>query len=437
MQKLKIVVVTFFIALIFIAGGTWGYLWYSTKQQVDQFVLMAKPFADISYGGINISPSGSIGVNRLRAIFNTVNDSITIGSIQLKAPNIGALLDALWQLHSNRLPKALALSVQQVEIAVDGGILGADPASGSQSLPFSNLNALGCGPITAFGTTEWQEMGYTRFISDVTVGYRLNPAHHRIELQIDSHTQDWATLNMDISFATSGPTVSMIELASSLTPKLANLKAVMRDTGFNQRRNSYCAAKAGKAVDAYIVDHVRLVAERLHANGLYLGQGLLEGYRNYLMTGSQLTISASPPSPINPAELQSYKPEDAIKLAGLTLMVNEKPVTDLSLSWDNAKIARALGIQPEIALEAEKPEPEPSSAPQTIVIERTFHSIPTGELANHVGKMAKIKTANNAQYRGKLEAVTEDIATITIRKPSGSATLSLRKNEITQAQVLY
>ena len=242
---------------------------------------------------------------------------------------------------------------------------------------------------------------------------------------------------MDISFATSGPTVSMIELASSLTPKLANLKAVMRDTGFNQRRNSYCAAKAGKAVDAYIVDHVRLVAERLHANGLYLGQGLLEGYRNYLMTGSQLTISASPPSPINPAELQSYKPEDAIKLAGLTLTVNEKPVTDLSLSWDNAKIARALGIQPEIALEAEKPEPEPSSAPQTIVIERTFHPIPIGELAHHVGKMAKIKTANNAQYRGKLEAVTEDIATITIRKPSGSATLSLRKNEITQAQVLY
>lgn len=122
---------------------------------------------------------------------------------------------------------------------------------------------------------------------------------------------------------------------------------------------------------------------------------------------------------------------------GLTLKVNEKAVTDLSLSWDSAKIARALGVEPETAQESEKTDATQSAEPSTIVIQKAFHSTPVGELGRHVGKMAKIKTANNAQYRGKLDAVAKDVVTITIRKPGGSATLSLRSNEITEAQVLY
>jgi hypothetical protein len=437
MHKLKTVGVAFLVALVLIAGGIWGYLWYSTKQQVDQIAAMAKPFADISYGGIEVSPAGSIGVNRLRILLNVVNDSIAIGSIRLNAPNILALLNIRRQLGKGQLPEALSLSLQQLEIPLNGGLLGANRGAVSQRSPFDGLDALGCGSINSFGSTEWQEMGYAHFIGNTTMGYRLNAAHDLMEFQIDSNGRDWATINVDLGFALSAPASSVMELATSLTPKLAKLNAVFRDDGFNRRRNTYCAAKAGKTIEAYVTDHVRLVVERLQTNGINPGPGLIEAYRRYLTEGGQLTIAAAPPAPINPAELQFYKPEDVIKLMGLTLKVNEKAVTDLSLSWDSVKIARALGAEPETVPESEKTDATQSAEPSTIVIQKAFHSTPVSELGRHVGKMAKIKTANNAQYGGKLDAVAEGTVTITIRKPGGSATLSLRSNEITEAQVLY
>jgi hypothetical protein len=115
MHKLKTVGVAFLVALVLIAGGIWGYLWYSTKQQVDQIAAMAKPFADISYGGIEVSPAGSIGVNRLRILLNVVNDSIAIGSIRLNAPNILALLNippATWQRPASRSVVAIVATTR-------------------------------------------------------------------------------------------------------------------------------------------------------------------------------------------------------------------------------------------------------------------------------------------------------------------------------------
>ena len=76
-----------------------------------------------------------------------------------------------------------------------------------------------------------------------------------------------------------------------------------------------CIRDRGKTVDAYITEHIRLLEDRLRANGVYPGQGLLEAYRLYLADGGRLTLTASPAAPIEPTELQFYKPGDAIKLA--------------------------------------------------------------------------------------------------------------------------
>jgi len=437
MRKLNTVVVAIFVALVLIAGGVGGYLWYSTKQQVDQIVTMAKPFAEISYGGIEISPAGSVGVNRLRIMPHFVNDSIAIGAIRLNAPNILALLNIRRQLGKGQLPEALSLSLDQFEVPLNGGILGASSVPPAQRTPFDDLDALGCGSINSLGGTEWQEMGYDNFTGNMKIGYRLNAARNLLELQTDSNTRDWATLNMDIGFALSTPATSVMELTTSLTPKLAKLNAVLRDDGFNQRRNNYCAAKAGKTIDAYIADHVRLLVERLNANGIQPGPGLIEAYRRYLTEGGQLTITAAPPAPIDPTELQFYKPEDVVKLMGLTLKVNDKSVTDLSLNWDAAKVARALGTEPEAVLESGETGAAPTFSQPPVMIRKSYHPIPVGELGQHVGKIAKIKTTNRAEYKGQLDAIAEGVIKITIRKSGGSVTLPLRVSDITEAQVLY
>lgn len=436
MRKLLTVIVVILVVLLLAAGGIGGYLWYNTKEQVDQIVMMAKPFAEISYGGVTVSPVGAINVNNLRIMPNMVNDSITIDAIRLKAPDLLALLSAKRKLSEGKLPEALSVSVVNLTLPAYGGILNATPSPAQARSPFDDLGALGCGPVTRFGGNEWQEMGYDNVTSSVEIGYRHDAVHSLLNLQVNTSIRDATTLNMDMSFALPTPSASLMELASAgAAPKLAKLTMMSRDDAFNQRRNNYCAAKAGKNVNDYIADHVRLFTERLRANGVTLGPGLVEAYRHFVSEGSQITLTANPSAPINPAELQFYTAEDAIKVLGLNLTVNETPVKDLSMQWDTRKLMQALHAAPEPQPEEIAPAPaetEPVAAPQ-----KEFHPIAVNELGKHLGKIAKLKTTTGAQYRGRLDIVAEGILKITLRKPGGSVTLSLRTGDITSAEVLY
>lgn len=437
MRKLMTVVIAILVALVVIAGGVGGYLWYDTKQQVDRLVAMAKPFAEISYGGVAISPAGSVGVDRLRIMPHFVNDAIVVGAIRLNAPNILALLNIRRQLEQGQFPEALSISFRQFELPLYGGILSAKPVSPRTVSPLDNLDALGCGPVVHFGGAEWQEMGYEKFISDSEMGYHLDEAHNRLDILVDDSTQGWATINLDVGIALNAVPRSLVELAGALTPKLAKLDFVLRDDGFIARRNNYCAAKAGKPIDAYLADHVRLVAERLRASGINLGPGLIEAYHRFLAEGGQLVLTATPPAPISLAELQQYDPQDVIKLLGLSLKVNDKAVSDLTVSWDAAKLTQILG-QPAEPTEPEAETPPAPVAPQPVVVpQKSYHPIATDQLGQYVGKIAKLKTTTGAQYKGQLEGVAEGMIKITIRQSGGSVTLSLRSNEITAAQVLW
>lgn len=435
MRKLVNIAIIILIIVLLLGGGIAGYLWYGAKQQMDQIVTMAKPFAEISYGGITVSPTGSLGVNQLRIAPGFTNDSITIGAIRLNAPNLLALLHTRWQLSRGQLPEALSLSFQDVELPL-GGVPSANSIPSGKSGPLDHLEALGCGPINTFGAAAWQEMGYDRSISNLEIGYRVDPKTNVLTLRIDSTTRNWATLNFDVGFALTQAPESLMALAIS-TPRLAKLNLVLRDDGFNQRRNQYCAAKAGKPIPEYLADHVRLVVEHLRASGIFPGPGLIAAYQRYLSENGVLMIAAAPPMPINPAELHEYTPADVIKLLGLTLKANETAVTDLTVDWDAAKVAKALGMEPEV-----QPEPEPATSPapvlQTpVMVQKTYHPIPVSELSQHVGKIVKLRTKTGAQYRGQLDAFGEGLLRVTVRKSGGSVTLSLRANEITAAEAFY
>lgn len=435
MRKLMTLLVTILVVLVLMAGGIWGYLWYSTKQQVEQLIAAAKPFAEISHGGIDISPSGSAGVRQIKIIPHFVSDVISIGAIHLNAPNILALLNIRRQLSQGQLPEALSLTIRGLDLPLHGGIMGAKPPSPHERMPFDDLETLGCGPIIHFSGSEWQEMGYDRFISNMEVGYRLNA--HRMEIRISNNTRDWAMLNLDIGFALTKAPTTVMELAQSLTPKLASLDAILQDDGYNTRRNNYCAAKAGKPINEYIADHVRLVVERLRANGVNPGPGLIAAYQRYLTEDGSLTLTARPPTPIDPSELQFYKAEDVVKLAGLTVKVNDQPISDLSVDWNAAQVAKALGIG--VQRTSQEEETRATIAPITPkpIVKQSFHPIAISDLGQHLGKIAKLKTSTGANYQGKLETIAEGVVRITIRKAGGTATLSLRSEEITQVQVLY
>jgi len=372
---------------------------------------------------------------QIKIIPHFVNDIISIGTIRLNAPNILALLNIRRQLGQGQLPAAMSLTLRGLELPLHGGIIGPKPPSPRERMPFDDLDTLGCGPVVHFSGDEWQEMGYERFISNLDIGYRLDAK--QIQVRVNSNTRDWASLSLDMGFALNTPATSIMELAQSVTPKLASLNVVLQDDGYNTRRSNYCAVKAGKPINEYIADHVRLVVERLRANGIQPGPGLIAAYQGYLAENGSLTLTATPPAPIDPSELGLYTAEDVVKLTGLTVKVNDQPISDLRVEWNNAQVVKALGIgAPPLPDEEEAPAVV-APVPKPVVIQQSFHPIAVSQLNQHVGKVAKLQTSTGVNYRGKLETMAEGMIRITIRKPGGTATLSLRSEDITGAEVLY
>lgn len=433
MRKLLIIASTVVLVAIAAAGGVWGYVFYSTKQQVQQFISAAQPLATISQRGIQVLPSGVVRVRDIKIIPHTLSDVISIDAIEWHAPNIFALLNLRSRLSQGQLPASLALTVRGVNLPLHGGIIGAKPAPHYQALPLENLSALGCGALTYFAGEQWQAMGYERFISDMTIGYRLFP--ERIAINISSATRDWATFSLDVDLALDTPVTTFTQLASAITTKLAGLTLVMQDDGYNQHRNNFCATQAGSDVNTYLATHVRLVVERLRQHGIHLGPGLVEVYQRYLSENGMLTLTMRPPMPIQPPELLDYSAADAMKLAGLSLQFNDQPVSDLSMDWNLAQISQALGLG------ATRPPPVPEVAPPpaapkpAVLPRKDFQNIHLADLDQHLGQIAKLKTTSGVTYQGKLESLGEGILRITIRKSGGQATLSLRVEEIAEVQV--
>lgn len=435
MRKFMTILAALLAVLALIAGSVWGYLWYSTQQQIEQLVMAAKPFAEISYDSIEVSLSGSAGVKQIKIIPHSVNDIISISALRLNAPNILALLNIRSQLGQGQLPAAMSLTLRGLELPLHGGIIGPKPPAPRERKPFDDLDTLGCGPVIHFSGDEWQEMGYERFISNLDIGYRLDA--NRMQIRVNSNARDWASISLDMGFALNTPATSIMELAQSLTPKLTSLNVVLQDDGYNTRRSNYCAAKAGKPINEYIADHVRLVVERLRANGIQPGPGLIAAYQGYLAENGSLTLTANPPAPIDPSELALYKAEDVVKLTGLTVKVNDQAISDLRVEWNNVQVVKALGIGAPSPPHEEEAPATVTPTPKPVVIQHSFHPIAVSQLKQHVGKIAKLQTSTGAHYRGKLEMMADGMVKITIRKPGGTATLSLRSEEITGAEVLY
>lgn len=452
MRKTASLLIALLLALLLLGVGAAGYLWYSVKKQADALVALAQPFAQVSYSGIDLKLEGAIGVKNVRITPLATGNTIQAGAIRLHAPNLLALLRAMWELRRNRLPQGLAVTFDNMQIHLgDLASAGADPKAAAG--PFDHLDALGCGSVTAFGAADWQAMGYERLTGTLDMGYRMHPQQNLLELRMDSNTQNMTAVHLSASLALSDLADSSPTLAlASFTPKLAKLDLTLNDQGLNPRRNTYCAAKSGQAVLDYIASHVQLLNERLRANGLLLGSGWLSAYQRYLTEGGALELTARPPIPINPTELPEYAPADQAKVLGLNLNVNQTPTTDLAINWNAAQLAAALGVassasgpsQRELetaadaAAAARAEAAAAAAAAQRAAQVKAYHPTPANQLTQHAGKLARLRTRAGTQYQGELHPPTaEGQIRITVRRSGGRATFSLRPEEITSAEVLY
>jgi len=120
---MKKIVIALFVVCIIMFAAIRGGLWYVTQQFVDNQVIQAKPFAQISYKEIKTSLTGSATVTKLKVFIPAIDETIFIESIQFLAPDLISLLTLDHTLQQKQIPESLTLLVSGVTIDLNGKLM--------------------------------------------------------------------------------------------------------------------------------------------------------------------------------------------------------------------------------------------------------------------------------------------------------------------------
>ena len=312
-------------AVVFSAGLV-GYLRHDTRRYADQAIALLRPYAEVSYGNVSVSLSGSVGIDGIRIRWQQ-GEEISIGSIQLQSSALFPLsvIRRAWQ--TGRLPRSVSVSISDLELPVRSRLLqqwlGAATNEGGTTFRYTR-----CGGIKAFSPEALQAMGYQTLSMDLHVGYDLGTAPGEVMLRIA--LRDMLSAEVVIGLVLAANPLLPQELLRT-PPRLSNAVLTLDDHSLNARTNHLCAASSGLTVEHYIDAQVQFFAESLRRQGLYAGPALLAAYRRYLTAGERIELSVQPDRPISSHELRVLTPTAIFQLLKVQFKVIGTAVKDLAV----------------------------------------------------------------------------------------------------------
>ncbi|MEW8014596.1 MAG: hypothetical protein AB2807_07410 [Candidatus Sedimenticola endophacoides] len=165
----------------------------------------------------------------------------------------------------------------------------------------------------------------------------------------------------------------------------------------------------------------------LRTLGIVPGPGLMEALKELVTQGGEVRLRAEPAPGLKPQALQGYRPEDAVRMLGLSVSVNERPVTDLSYSHQGG------GRDAAARAEAGSAPEEAARRPQR----QYYAPVWLDQLERYLGRPVKVFTKDSETPKeGILDAVQGDRLSVLQRLYGGSMTAIVRKELVTRVEVL-
>jgi len=428
MKKIVIALIILSAAAI---GAVKGSLWYFTQQFVDNQIVQAKPFLQISYKEIKTSFNGSATVSGVKVFIPSVDDTIYINSIQFLAADLMSLLTLDSTLQKRQIPEFLSLLISGASINFSGNLIKMmDNPDAAPSKP-EIFAALGCGNINRIGSKELSKMGYDNISSDIVLRYNFNPRSKILNYNIQDNILDMTHFNFsgEIHGVTDLDSLSN-KASSEKTLKPGKFTMEMVDDSYLERKNRFCANQTKRTVDEYISEHIRQVKEYLTSHGVQPEEGLFNAYQNFLTTHGAVRFEAELSTLTGLEEFKTLQPNDIIQFIRLKLFVNGKRINEISIDIDKDQLIEAAsndGVAPEI------PE-DPQIKPVHI---KKYRPVSVADLANYSGYRVKIEKKNGKRYKGNIKTKNQRVYEVVTRLRSGTISYFIPRHTIKNAEVFY
>lgn len=467
MRKLAIGFVLLILLPALLVAGGYGFYWYQVKRYADRLVEQVAPFARVEYGAIHADPRGEVGLDSVSVTLNQDGTRIPLESIRVRSKDPLFFFDPQGRIESGDLPLQLSFVVKQVQIDLSSKLVKTLEEQAAQAALMSpdsvSPDALGCGDLQRINVEALRQMGYKTLSSNLSAGMVIEPHNRRIRFNAYTDMAGFGNSSVDIELSITGDSFAPAQILAA-NPRLRRMEVSYQDSGYNVRRNKFCANAAGVEVDVYLAEHERLMREWLLAQGIDLPELLWGLYTGLNKPSGRATLTVEPPGGLG-AEVMAglSSPGQLIDRLNIGLSLNDQPLVVDSINWSDV-LVEPKGVAPSrsdevaSAVEAEQVlvEVEESIEPETetAAIEddendvlrglpkrepkpepKRFHPIALAQLIDAKGLPVRVHTDLGNRFEGRVVDARDGTLKIEQRVDRGFIIYPLEFDQISAVEV--
>jgi len=394
MQQLKFLIIFPLILLALVYGGIKAYIYFGVKGKLDDAAAQAQPFAEIRYDGISSTLDGSIAVDNIAVKTPEQSIPVRIGTMELRGPGLGFLLDLAGGFEGRELPAMIQLSMRRMAVP-DMQQLVPSMLPAKRGLMDAPPDPCDLGPLVRDAGMMSTDT-YPIYL-DMNIGYEMDPNSGSSRLEFAYSVDGGESLMAEVELK-GMPQPGAVAMGN--VPTLDRIAVQYYPNSiFLQTRVGECAGRRGKPIPDFIQGLLAQPDWKLAKElGFLPGQGLRGAIGRFLQQPQEVVLIAGPIE--NPQLLGSgqLSPQQMVQQLNLLVSVNGEPVNDLSFTDaedvpapQRGMSGMAMGAQPDRA------QPKPR-----------YIETPLSEAVRYIGRRARLKVAGRAKLvEGFLISVDE------------------------------
>jgi hypothetical protein len=462
MRKLILILLALMAAAY---GGVKGYIWYQTKQQLEQLTVSLASMAKLSYGGIsssilNSGMQGWISVNDISIQPTGSPDAVQLGAFKLR---LGSVLDFLWAsqgFKEGQLPLQGGITLEHLNLNMDSGLMSQLMASSKPQQSLGWPIFMICGQESPLA--ELKAMGYRSLTTDINLHYQFDQPSQSLLLDIGFHTNNMYALSLKFSIYLGVSDLKMSSLAFVM-PKLGKTSVVYMDDSYLERKLRYCSAQKKMEPEAYLKSYITAFDSTMRSQGVALPAATLKDYMDFLAAPNNLYLGIAPSEPIDLTKVSLYSPRQLLDWLAPSIAFNDQPLAELKVQWLNnagstasqlpsfpkptpAHTSEAATGTSESLVDAPlDPKVKVDKNGKMVLLEdlptrvtvAAYKPVAPAKLASYLNRPVKLKVVTGKSFEGRIKSITGNRVLLEQPIQKGAATFELYLNQITEAEVYY
>lgn len=438
---MKRIIVAIAVLAVVIFSGKYYYGRQVEKNLDKVAIIVSGMGGNLDYAGVNITLGGEVHIEDVRLSAPGLDYDLRMERVALRTGSMFGVHTLATEVRKGRIPEQLGLSIEGLQMPVDGGGYGEWFEAGAEGS--GGFSVAGCGDRIGFSDKDYTEMGYGGFVlMDTHLDYHLVNEGQWFDVVIRSVAENMHDMSVEMDFALNAPSRDTAAIGMAMAgAELTEVRVDYNDRGYITRVLDFCQKESGLNRSDYLALHLAAWQDAWKANGLIAGENMVAAYGQFLKQPNHFSVSAKPVGDLGLMAMQETAPELLLYQFQMAMEVNHVTAgrLDLTVMDPTAKKAwlaeHGLGkpsTEPKLKVAPEREQTMAASARRRNAEERV---VAVEDLRNHLNAYVVLQLTNERTVEGRMRQFDEDALQLQSYQSGGSITMPVIYSQIIDARI--